>query len=54
MVKGGIKGRDILYISIPAKWISPDGLTMWFIYSGGLDSFNMIKGTLKLNEDALP
>ena len=52
-LKGKGKARDMLFVSIPAKWISPDGRTLWFIYTGGLDSFNMIKGTLKLNEDAL-
>ena len=52
-LKGKGKGRDMLFVNIPAKWISLDGRTLWVIYSGGLDSFNMIKGTLKLNEDAL-
>jgi len=53
-LKGTGKGRNMLYISIPAKWISSDGLMLWFIYTGGLDSFNMVKGTLKLKEKAPP
>jgi hypothetical protein len=53
-LKGTGKSRDMLYISIPAKWINSDGLTLWFIYTGGLDSFNMVKGTLKLKEKAPP
>jgi len=40
----------MLFISIPTKWISSDGKTLWAIYTGGLDSFNLIKGTLELKE----
>ena len=51
-LKGKGKGRDMLFVNIPAKWISPNGRTLWAVYSGGLDSFNMIKGTLELGKDA--
>jgi hypothetical protein len=49
---GGFKpsaGGDYLGLRIPAKWMSPDGKTLWCIYSGlhELDSFNVVKGTLK-------
>ena len=44
----------------PTKWISPDGLTMWCVFSGNqrraelpdgareYDRFNIVKATLKL------
>jgi hypothetical protein len=51
-LKGKGKARDMLFVSVPAKWISADGRALWFIYTGGLDSFNLIKGTLKLNKNA--
>lgn len=46
---GKFKGSGLIY-SIPTKWISDDGKTMWMIFSGikKLDSFNLVKATLKL------
>jgi hypothetical protein len=41
----GIK-REMLYINIPTKWISEDGKTLWVIYTGGQDRFNLIQATL--------
>jgi hypothetical protein len=48
--------REALLWSIPAKWISADGQSLWCIYSAGrlrpqdgeLDSFNLVQGTLSL------
>ena len=45
-LKGTGIGREMLYINIPTKWISADGKTLWFIFSGGLDRFNLIEATL--------
>jgi hypothetical protein len=38
----------------PSKWISPDGKTLWMIFSGTgvYDSFNIVKATLKLKTPA--
>ena len=49
---GGFTGVGLVY-SFPTKWISKDGKTMWMIFSsiGKLDSFNLIKATLKLKKD---
>jgi len=40
-------------LSIPTKWISPDGRTLWLVFSGvnngadnEFDSFNLVRGTL--------
>lgn len=46
---GEFKGIGLNY-SFPTKWVSPDGRTMWMIFSsnGKLDSFNLIKATLSL------
>jgi hypothetical protein len=51
-----------LTCSFPAKWISPDGLTLWCIFSAygegakrGInahDKFNLVKATLEFNKDA--
>jgi hypothetical protein len=45
---GGFGTSESLGYSLPTKWISPDGLTLWMIFSAGLtlDSFNLIRGTL--------
>ncbi|MDB5172794.1 MAG: hypothetical protein JWN51_1567, partial [Phycisphaerales bacterium] len=60
----GAEGEG-LTCSFPAKWISPDGLTLWCVFSAygegpkrGInahDKFNLVKATLELNkEDGLP
>jgi hypothetical protein len=41
----GIK-REMLYINIPTKWISADGRTLWVIFTGGQDRFNLVQATL--------
>lgn len=33
--------------SFPTKWMSPDGTTLWFVFSGG-DAFSVRKATLRL------
>jgi hypothetical protein len=40
---------DFLGVHIPVSWISSDGKTLWCVFSGPkeLDSFNVVKGTLK-------
>lgn len=51
--------REALLWSIPAKWISPDGKTLWCIFSAGrlrpddglLDSFNLVRATLTLKTE---
>lgn len=40
--------REMLYINIPTKWISPDGQTLWVIFTGGQDRFNLVQATLDL------
>ena len=48
--------REALLWSIPVKWISSDGKTLWCIFSAGrlrpddglLDSFNLVRATLTL------
>jgi len=39
-----------LSLRIPSKWLSPDGKTLWAVFSGlkSLDSFNLVKGVLSL------
>ncbi len=41
---------DYLGVHVPAKWISTDGKILWCVFSGlhELDSFNVVKGTLKM------
>jgi hypothetical protein len=50
---GGYDGVGLFY-HFPTKWISADGKTMWCIFSssGVLDSFNLIKATLKLKKQS--
>ena len=43
----GVK-REMLYINIPTKWISADGGTLWAIFTGGQDRFNLVRATLSL------
>jgi hypothetical protein len=45
---------DYLGLVLPAKWMSPDGRTLWAIFSslGQYDSFNFVKGTLVLGRAA--
>ena len=59
---GNCKSKDghALAWSFPTKWISPDGLTMWCIFSGNqhrsalpdgareFDRCNIVKATLNL------
>jgi hypothetical protein len=45
--------REMLFINIPTKWITDDGRTLWAIFSGGLDRFNLVKGTLSLRQSRL-
>jgi hypothetical protein len=48
----GLKGtgvkREMLFINIPTKWITADGKTLWVIFTGGQDRFNLIKAKLIL------
>lgn len=52
---GGFGRREALLWSIPTKWISPDGKTLWVVFSAGrlrpddglLDSFNLVRATLR-------
>jgi hypothetical protein len=45
---GGFGNSESLGYSLPTKWISPDGLTLWVVFSASvtLDSFNLVRGTL--------
>ena len=45
---GGFGPSESLGYSLPTKWISADGLTLWVVFSASvtLDSFNLIRGTL--------
>ncbi len=47
---------EALVYSLPTKWISSDGKTIWLIFSSwpGSDSFNMVKGTLTLTPTQPP
>nr|MBA2564121.1 hypothetical protein [Gemmatimonadota bacterium] len=54
---GGYDSQEALLFTIPTKWISSDGRSIWMIYSSprlpaqpalGLDSFNLIEGTISL------
>jgi hypothetical protein len=46
---GGFGPSESLGYSIPTKWISADGLTLWVVFSASvtLDSFNLVRGTLE-------
>jgi hypothetical protein len=48
-LKGTGVGREMLFINIPTKWISADGKTLWVIYTGGQDRFNLVKASLSLD-----
>jgi len=56
---GGFGDREALLWSLPTKWISPDGRMLWCVFSAGrlrpkdglLDSFNLVKLSLRLNSD---
>jgi hypothetical protein len=50
---GGIKTEttgDFLSLRVPSKWISPDGKSLWAVFSGlkSFDSFNVVRGSLLL------
>jgi hypothetical protein len=47
---GGLGATEALEYDLPTKWVSADGRTLWCVFSstGVLDSFNMVKGTLRL------
>lgn len=47
---GNLGTTEALEYDLPTKWISTDGRTLWCVFSstGALDSFNMVKGTLRL------
>jgi hypothetical protein len=36
----------MLFINIPTRWISADGRTLWAIFTGGQDRFNLVRATL--------
>lgn len=45
---------DFLGLGLPTKWISPDGRTLWAVFSslGQYDSFNIVKATLSVSTRA--
>ncbi len=47
---GGLGATEALEYDLPTKWISPDGRTLWCVFSstGNLDAFNLVRGTLRL------
>jgi hypothetical protein len=47
-LKGTGAKREMLFVNIPTKWISADGKTLWVIFTGGLDRFNMVRASLSL------
>jgi hypothetical protein len=55
---GGYGKRESLGIDFPTKWTSPDGRSLWAVFSAGrlgggddmLDSFNLVKLTLILRD----
>ena len=47
-LKGTGARREMLFINIPTKWISADGKTLWVIFTGGQDRFNLVQATLSL------
>ena len=48
-LKGTGAGREMLFINIPTKWISADGKTLWVIFTGGQDRFNLVQASLSLD-----
>jgi hypothetical protein len=46
---GGLGTTEALEYDLPTKWISADGQTLWCVFSStrALDSFNLVKGTLR-------
>jgi len=57
---GGFGSRESLGVDFPTKWISPQGTSLWAVFSGGrlaknddaLDSFNLVRLTLLLRKPA--
>lgn len=47
-LKGTGAKREMLFINIPTRWISADGKTLWVIFTGGRDRFNLVQATLNL------
>lgn len=47
-LKGTGARREMLFINIPTKWIYADGKTLWVIFTGGQDRFNLVQATLSL------
>jgi hypothetical protein len=47
---GGLGTTEALEYDLPTKWLSTDGRELWCVFSstGTLDSFNLVKGTLRL------
>lgn len=47
---GGFGKAGSLFWNFPTKWMSPDGKTLWCVFSstGVLDSFNLVKATLSM------
>ncbi len=41
---------DFLSLRIPSKWLSPDGRTLWAVFSGlkSFDSFNVVRAVLSV------
>lgn len=50
---GGLGQTEALEFELPTKWMSADGCTLWCVFSstGALDSFNLVKGTLRLQRN---
>jgi len=50
--------KPVFFYNIPTKWISSDGKTFYMVFTGTgrpfYDSFNIIKGTLKLKSEVTP
>jgi len=49
-LKGTGLKREMLFVSIVTKWISSDGKTLWFVFTGGKDCFNLVRATLTLKQ----
>ena len=49
-LKGTGVGREMLFVHIVTKWISADGKTLWVVFTGGRDCFNLIRATLTLKQ----
>jgi len=47
---GHLGSSEALEYELPTKWLSPDGRTLWCVFSstGGLDAFNLVRGRLRL------